>query len=107
MGAELLAFDVNSFKPPDIFVRDGDSFKLGNLSIQAIHSPGRSQGSVCYLAGYMLFSGDVLFHRSVGGVNLPSSSAEDLISSVRWLFSQLPDSTKVYPGHGETTDIGS
>lgn len=105
--AKLLALDVDSFKKPDIFIRDAEIFKLGSLSIRAIHSPGHSPGSVCYQAGDILFSGDVLFHRSVGRVDLPNSSAEDQIASVRRLYSQLPDSTKVYPGHGEPTDIGS
>jgi glyoxylase-like metal-dependent hydrolase (beta-lactamase superfamily II) len=105
--ARLLALDVDSFKEPDIFVGDTDVFKLGSLSIRALHSPGHSPGSVCYQAGDMLFSGDVLFHRAVGRVDLPNSSAEDQISSVRRLYSELPDSTEVYPGHGEPTDIGT
>jgi glyoxylase-like metal-dependent hydrolase (beta-lactamase superfamily II) len=105
--ARLLELDVSSFPIPDILIRDGDILKLGSLSIRVIHSPGHSPGSVCYQAGDILFSGDVLFHRSVGRVDLPNSSAEDQITSVRRLYSLLPDSTKVHPGHGEPTDIGS
>jgi glyoxylase-like metal-dependent hydrolase (beta-lactamase superfamily II) len=105
--ARLLALDVSSFMKPDIFIRNAEVLKLGSLSIRVIHSPGHSPGSVCYQAGGILFSGDVLFHRSVGRVDLPNGSAEDQIASVRRLYSLLPDSTKVYPGHGELTDIGS
>jgi glyoxylase-like metal-dependent hydrolase (beta-lactamase superfamily II) len=105
--AKLVAFDVASFQKPDFFTNDGDTLALGGLSIVAIHTPGHAPGSICYLAGDMLFSGDTLFDGAVGRVDLPNSSAEALVSSIRRLYGELPDSTRVYPGHGEPTDIGS
>lgn len=105
--AMLIDFDAASFPEPDIFLRDNDTIELGDLTIRAIHTPGHSPGSICYHAGNMMFSGDVLFHRAVGRVDLPNSSADDQVSSVRRLLSQFPESTRVYPGHGEPTDIGS
>jgi len=56
----------------------------------------------------MLFSGDVLMYRSVGRTDLAGTGAwEKMVESVRRLYSSLPDAAIVYPGHGQTTDIGS
>jgi glyoxylase-like metal-dependent hydrolase (beta-lactamase superfamily II) len=55
----------------------------------------------------VLFSGDVLFHRQVGRTDLLGGSKERLVESVRKLYAELPDTTKVYPGHGEFADIGT
>ncbi|MDD3153380.1 MAG: MBL fold metallo-hydrolase [Victivallaceae bacterium] len=76
---------------------------------QVIHTPGHSQGGVCYYFGALqtLFSGDTLFSGSVGRTDLPGGSFEQLSSSIReWLF-LLPDATAVLPGHGPASTIGS
>jgi hydroxyacylglutathione hydrolase len=98
-------FDPASFGEPDIFVEEGQELPLGNFTIKAIHSPGHSPGSVCYLVDGKLFSGDVLFYRTVGRTDVQNSSREDQIKSVQRLYEILPDSTPVYPGHGQFTDI--
>ena len=104
---KLLEFDATTFGKPDIFIEDNQIFKLGYSKIKSIHSPGHSPGSVCFHVGNFLFSGDVLFYRSVGRTDVQNSSREDQIISVRRLYSLFPDETKVYPGHGQFTDIGS
>jgi len=100
-------FDPHSIGIPDIFVEDNQSFKLGFLEIKTIHTPGHSPGEVCYYTENVLFSGDVLFYRTVGGIHYQDSSREDLIKSVRKLYEIFPDSTIIYPGHGQSSDIGS
>jgi glyoxylase-like metal-dependent hydrolase (beta-lactamase superfamily II) len=80
---------------------------LGLLEIKAIHTPGHSPGEICYYTQNILFSGDVLFYRTVGGVHYQASSMDDLIISVRKLYDVFPDSTLIYPGHGQSSDIGS
>jgi len=105
--AEMINADPALFGTPDIYLEDGQTFELGSLTIKTIHSPGHSPGSVCFYTGNSLFSGDVLFHRSVGRTDVQHSSSEDQVKSVRRLYSLLPDSTIVYPGHMEFTDIGS
>ena len=52
-----------------------------------------------------MFSGDTLFQNSIGRVDLEGGSMFDMIQSIR-LISQLPDQTKVFPGHGPQTTIG-
>jgi hydroxyacylglutathione hydrolase len=104
---KLLDFDMNSIGVPNIFVEDNQTFKLGFLEIKTIHTPGHSPGGICYYTGNILFSGDVLFYRTVGRTDTQNGSREDQIKSVRKLYQLFPDSTIVYPGHGQFTDIGS
>jgi glyoxylase-like metal-dependent hydrolase (beta-lactamase superfamily II) len=77
------------------------------MEIRAIHCPGHSPGGVFYYTGNSLFSGDVLFYRTVGRTDTQNGSREDQIKSVRKIYELFPDETKVYPGHGQFTDIGS
>ncbi len=103
----FIDFDPKSIGIPDFFVDDHQTFLLGNLEIKTIHSPGHSPGEICYYTQNVIFTGDVLFYRSVGGIHFQGSSRSDLIQSVRYLYKNFPDSTIIYPGHGEFTDIGS
>ncbi len=101
------AYDMAVFKEPDLELEDNQSYKLGNLEIRTFLSPGHSRGSICFHAQDVLFSGDVLFYRQVGRTDLLGGSKEAIVKSVRRLYTSLPDTTRVYPGHGEFTDIGS
>lgn len=100
-------YDLIRFIEPDIYVIKNEIYKLGNLEIKIFLSPGHSAGSICYHVGDVLFSGDVLFYRQVGRTDLLNGSREAIVKSVRRLYAELPDETKVYPGHGQFTDIGT
>jgi len=103
----LLDFDPAALGTPEIIIEDGQVLELGGREIRCIHSPGHSRGSVCFHVDDILFSGDLLFHRRVGRTDIFNATPEDLPVSVRRLYATLPGETKVYPGHGEATDIGS
>lgn len=100
-------YDLSIFVKSDIYLEDNQTYTLGNLEIRTFLSPGHSAGSICYHVGDVLFSGDVLFYRRVGRTDLLGGSKKNIVKSVRRLYSELPDTTKVYPGHGEFTDIGT
>lgn len=87
-------------------VHDGETIKFLGLTIIVIHTPFHTSGSVCYYIPELraLFSGDTLFHLSIGRCDLPTSSVRSIQSSLDKL-KQLPLNTVVYPGHGETTTI--
>jgi len=104
---KIMNFDLSRVCKPDIFLEDDQAYRVGEIEIRTIFSPGHSRGSVCYYGGTALFSGDVLFYRSVGRTDMEGMSWESLVSSVRRLYSLLPDETMVYPGHGQFTTIGS
>jgi len=104
---KIFHFDAAAFGQPDFFLEDNKIISLGGVRIQAIHAPGHSRGSICFQVGNYLFTGDVLMRRDVGRADFQNSSREDLVRSVRRLYSLFPDSTIVCPGHGRPTDIGS
>lgn len=91
---------------PDLLVKDGDEFQVGDMSIKAIETPGHTMGSTCYLVDGLLISGDTLFQGSVGRTDFPGSSSEALVESIRTRLFELDDETVVYPGHGPETSIG-
>ncbi|MDR0405549.1 MAG: MBL fold metallo-hydrolase [Clostridiales bacterium] len=85
---------------------DGEVFSVGKYAVEVIKTPGHTADSVCYKTDGILFSGDTLFHRSVGRTDLPTGDYDLLAQSVRKLY-LLPGDTAVCPGHGRRTDIGA
>ena len=81
-------------------------FKSSN--VQILHTPGHTPGSVClyWPEEKTLLSGDTLFRMGYGRTDLPGGDMGQLISSLQRLF-ELPNDTKVYPGHGDFTTIGA
>jgi hydroxyacylglutathione hydrolase len=91
--------------PPQIDVKDGSVIKFGNLEIQALSTPGHTDGSTCFLLGKHLFSGDTLFPGGPGKSRSPEAFRQEVDSITQKLLA-LPDDTAVYPGHGDGTTIG-
>lgn len=89
-------------------LRDGDTIKLGNHTIEALHVPGHSPGSLAYYIARenMLFSGDALFRGSIGRTDFADADYNTLIDSIKNKLLTLPDDTRVFPGHGDSTTIG-
>lgn len=108
-GADGLPLPLN-IEPvsPDYNLEEGSILQLGSLKIEVIHTPGHSPGSVSFYVPQekILFSGDTLFKGSMGRVNLPRSDPEKMWASLERL-AKLPSDTRVIPGHGEETTIGS
>ena len=91
----------------DRALQDGISLELGELEFQVIHTPGHTPGSICLYestAG-VIFTGDTLYRTGVGRTNFPGGDPNALNKSLRRL-AELPDNTRVYPGHGLSTTIG-
>lgn len=101
-----LPFD--NYKGDLIFLREGDTLRLGEAEFHILFTPGHSPGSISFYcpAQQFILSGDVLFHESVGRTDLPGGSFETLASSIRTRLYVLPDEVVVYSGHGEETTIG-
>ena len=93
---------------PDVFLEDLDVIRLAGFSVQMIHTPGHTKGSCCYYIKDegVLFSGDTLFCGSVGRTDFPTGSGTDMQASVKRLLKELPETTRVCPGHNEETTIG-
>lgn len=91
---------------PDVLLQGGEKLELAGIAFQVLAVPGHSPAHLAYAGDGALFSGDVLFAGSVGRTDLPGSSWETLLASIRTLMEALPPETVVYPGHGPATTLG-
>jgi glyoxylase-like metal-dependent hydrolase (beta-lactamase superfamily II) len=84
-------------------VVDGDVLRFGAESMTALHTPGHTVGSTCYLwqhAGrHVLFSGDTLLIEGCGRTDFQGGGAKALYRSITQRLFTLPDDTLVFPGH--------
>lgn len=103
----LFGVRVEAAPPPDAFLEDGDTVRFGGHSLQVLHTPGHSPGSVSYLMDKMVFVGDLLFAGSIGRTDLQGGDYDTLLRSVRTKIFSLPEDTIVYPGHGPATSVGT
>lgn len=87
---------------------EDSEIKIGNKTLNIIHVPGHSPGSVVLYckSDNFIICGDVLFQRSIGRTDLPGGDYATLINGIQNKLLSLPDETKVYPGHGPSTTIG-
>ena len=98
--------------------KDGEEFKIGNLTLRAIHTPGHTPESTCYLLldesfqEYCIFTGDTLFVGDVGRPDLLDGKmakeelAGMMYDSLNKKIKVLPDEVLVYPAHGPGSACG-
>jgi len=99
--------------PPDSFtafsidtaLTHGTALTFQDVSLRVLHTPGHTQGSVCFLFGLDCFAGDTLFQRGIGRTDLPGGDMRKIVFSIRNVLYALPPKTMVYPGHGPATTI--
>ena len=101
-GAQLVGHEASS-EELDLRVKDGQVLELGGLRIKAIHTPGHSPDSTCYLVDGSLFTGDTLFVEECGRCDLQGSDPAAMWHSLFHRLLELDDAVVVYPGH----DYGS
>lgn len=86
--------------PATDLLRDGDRRTLAGLSVDVLHTPGHTPGSVCYRIEDELFTGDTLFEHGWGRTDLPGGSEHDLFASLRRIM-PLAQSMPFHPGHAD------
>src|SRR5262249_7351683 len=86
---------------PAIDLEEGSRIRFGGITLDVLHTPGHTEGSVCLLAGNerLLFSGDTLFRGAWGRTDLQGGSDEQLVDSLRRL-AELPLAFHGPPGDG-------
>lgn len=94
-------------EPLEGFLEEGDRVCFGNSTLEVLHVPGHSPGSLCFYEPKqgVLFTGDVLFAGSIGRTDLMQGDYDRLIEGICTKLLTLPAETKVYPGHGAQTTI--
>lgn len=83
---------------------EGDTLPLGSLTIEVLHTPGHSKGSVTLKVGDVLFTGDTLFCGSCGRTDLRGGSYEEIMVSLKRL-GELEGDFHVCPGHDRTSTL--
>ena len=103
-GAGLVTEPVG--RPDEVrTISDGDVIDVAGFTLEVLHTPGHTPGSVCFRTEDVLFSGDLVFKGAIGRYDFPNSSTEAMESSLR-RFLSLPDPLPVHPGHGPSTAVG-
>ncbi|PVA09447.1 MBL fold metallo-hydrolase [Pelagivirga sediminicola] len=97
------AFDVDC--DFDRLFEDGDTFRIGELDVRVMLSPGHTLGSITYVCGDAAFVHDTLMMPDAGTsrADFPGGSADELWQSIQQILN-LPDDTRLYIGHDYGTD---
>jgi glyoxylase-like metal-dependent hydrolase (beta-lactamase superfamily II) len=90
---------------PDVELGDGDTINLGRLRLKILHTPGHTPGSLCFLVGKYLISGDTIFPGGPGKTRT-AADFKHIVNSIVTKIFVLPDDTEIYPGHGNPTILG-
>lgn len=88
---------------------DGDILTFGKSSFEILFTPGHSPGHICLYnkKNNLIIAGDVIFQKSIGRTDLPGGDYDTLIQSINNKLLPLPNETKIFCGHGPSTNLGS
>jgi len=87
---------------PEQFLKDGDVVSFGEVQLNVLYTPGHTPGSLCFLTGNNLISGDTIFPGGPGKTWSPADFKQ-IVESLKTKIFILPDETEVFPGHGDST----
>lgn len=90
---------------PDVTVSGGETLNVAGLDVRVIHTPGHTEGGVCYIVGDAIFSGDTLFELSYGRTDFPTGDFAKLKNSIVNKLFTLKENYTVYPGHGNPSTL--
>ncbi len=96
---EFVKTQKSSLTPID----HGEKIKIGNIEIEAIHTPGHTPGSQCFKTSDGLITGDTLFIDGCGRCDLPGGDPEQMYYTLTQKIMQMADETIIYPGHNYAT----
>ena len=88
----------------DIYVKDNDTLKVGDMKLKFIHTPGHTPGSMCIKIDKHMFTGDTLFAGSMGRTDFYGGDSRKMDKSLKRLKNQ-DDDIKIYPGHGPNSNL--
>jgi glyoxylase-like metal-dependent hydrolase (beta-lactamase superfamily II) len=104
--AALWEYRIEPPPEPDLFLADRDKVTVGNLNFEVIYTPGHSPGGICLYGEGVVVSGDTIFAGSVGRTDFYGGNIDELKKSFVEILS-LPPETRILPGHGEWSTVGT
>jgi len=119
-GAKVVNGQHDCFGRGDLRLVDGDTFSVGSLTLEALHTPGHTPESMCWVVrteetpdqAWGVFTGDTLFFGGTGRSDLPDAdraveNAGRIHDAVHEKLAPLGDATLVLPAHGPGSVCGS
>lgn len=102
-------FKIEPIPEPEKFLSEDLQLKIGASVLSFIFTPGHTPGEYCiyFKKEAVCLTGDVLFKNSIGRTDLWGGDYNTLITSIKSKLFALPDNVKIYPGHGESSEIGT
>jgi glyoxylase-like metal-dependent hydrolase (beta-lactamase superfamily II) len=107
--ADRVLWDALYPVTPDGELADGDVFRVGDVDLHVLHTPGHAFGACCFYAPELgvVFTGDTLFAGGPGATGRSFSDFPTIVDSIRDKLLVLPPETVVHTGHGDDTTIGA
>jgi glyoxylase-like metal-dependent hydrolase (beta-lactamase superfamily II) len=107
--ADRVLWDALYPVTPDGELADGDVFRVGDVDLHVLHTPGHAFGACCFHAPELgaVFTGDTLFAGGPGATGRSFSDFPTIVDSIRDKLLVLPPETVVHTGHGDDTTIGA
>nr|MEB3860019.1 MBL fold metallo-hydrolase [Desulfurococcales archaeon] len=96
IARELLGLNAKPPEPDDTLT-EGETITVGGERLEVIHTPGHTRGSIVLAGHRIAFTGDTIFKGTIGRVDLPESSPEDMERSLAKIL-RLHPKTTLYPG---------
>jgi glyoxylase-like metal-dependent hydrolase (beta-lactamase superfamily II) len=99
--------DAKAFlRSADRYLLDDEELPFGEFALRVIHTPGHSPGSLSFLVGNHLFTGDTLLAGGIGKER-PGTDVRQQLVSIGTKLARLPLNTAIYPGHGPVTSLAN
>ncbi|MCL1856105.1 MAG: MBL fold metallo-hydrolase [Kiritimatiellaeota bacterium] len=91
----------------DVVLEGGEVFFLGGEGIEVLHTPGHTEGSVCFFAdkSKASFTGDTVFNVDLGRTDLKGGSQRRMESSIRYVVDLWDNDVTIHPGHGDPCNM--
>jgi hydroxyacylglutathione hydrolase len=106
--AKMFGIQFSNAVIPDKFITEETKLNIGDSPLDFLFTPGHTPGEYCIFMPKEKYciTGDVLFYDSIGRTDLWGGDHGTLINSIQKKLLQLPDETKIFPGHGDNSTIG-
>ena len=106
--AAAFGIELHNIPMPEKYLAEDFTLNLGNAIMFFLNTPGHTLGEYCiyFKKEAICFTGDVLFKNSIGRTDLWGGDMNTLIKSIENKLFTLPDNVTIYPGHGESSEIG-
>ncbi len=98
VNASWMVGGPRTYPPANRMVEEGDTLTYAGMTFTVLHTPGHTAGSVCYLCGDALFTGDTVLQGTCGRTDLPTGSDAEMTASLRRL-APLVSHCRCYGGH--------